>query len=262
MIVRHDEAYVLRTQELGESDLIVSLFSREHGTLRGVARAARNSRRRFGGALEVATRVRVGWTESPRRELHRIEQLDCLRSHAAMQSDPALQAGCAVVCEVTEALGREGQSEGRAFQLVGAVLDALERGCHPWVAVRYFEYWMLRIHGLVAELESCAGCSEELPVAASARVDRHGALRCARCAAEAAGVLHHPFGAPERAFLDEARHRAPGAMSCTTAVAAPGSALEAVLRGTLESFVERRFRTYRHLARATAPPSVPGPAPR
>ena len=255
--MRSDEAYVLRTQELGESDLIVSLFSREHGTLRGVARAARNSRRRFGGALEVLTRVRVHWTESPRRELHRIEQLDCLRTHAPMQSDPALQAACAVVCEVTEALGREGQSEARAFQLVGAVLDALEQGCHPWIAVRYFEFWMLRIHGLLGELESCAACGENLPLAGAARVDRHGALRCARCAATIAGVRQHPFGAPERAFLSEARHRAPSAVSCAPAIAAPGGALEAALRGGLESFVERRLRTYRHLLLATTRPGGP-----
>ena len=251
--VRRDEAYVLRTQELGESDLIVSLFAREHGKVRGVARAARKSRRRYGGALEPLTHVRLSWTEKAGRELHRIESLDCLRSFAAMQGDPALQAACAVLSEISDALSREGQCEPRAFQLLGAVLGALEHGCDPWIAVRYFEFWMLRIHGLLGELESCATCGSALGTARSSRVDRHGAVRCARCAS---GLTErqHALGAAEREFLDQARRRAPGDVTAEPATVAPGHALEAALRGTLESFVERRLRTYRHLDGATRPP--------
>ena len=94
---------MLRTQELGDSDLIVSLVAREHGKLRGVARAARSSRRRFGGVLEPLTRVRVAWTEKVGRELHRIDSMDCVRSFSEMQADPARQAACAVLSEVSEA---------------------------------------------------------------------------------------------------------------------------------------------------------------
>jgi len=253
LILRHDEAYVLRTQELGESDLIVSLFTREHGTLRGVARAARKSRRRYGGALEPLTLVRLGWAEKQGRELHRIEALDCVRSFATMQSDPVTQAACAVLSEVTESLGREGQSESRAFQLLGAVLAALEQGCPAWVAVRYFEFWMLRIHGLLAELDACAGCGARLPHDRAARVDRHGILRCSRCASSSGGRQHR-FGERERAFLEQARSCPPAQVSCNAEAVAPGQGLEAALRGTLESFVERRFRTYRHLAAVAARP--------
>ncbi len=51
MRARTAEAFVLRTGSLGESDVLVTLFTREQGKVRGVARAARRSRKRFGGAL-------------------------------------------------------------------------------------------------------------------------------------------------------------------------------------------------------------------
>ena len=63
MVIHRSEAYVIRTMTLGESDVLATLFTREEGKVRGVARAARRSRKRFGGALEPLTRVRALYAE-------------------------------------------------------------------------------------------------------------------------------------------------------------------------------------------------------
>jgi len=47
------EAIVLRTWPFHESDLVVSLLTREQGRVKGVARHALRSQRRFGGALNL-----------------------------------------------------------------------------------------------------------------------------------------------------------------------------------------------------------------
>ena len=54
------------------------------------------------------------------------------------------------------------------------------------------------------------------------------------------------------AFISEARRSLPAQLKELSAAAKPGSALEALLRGTLESFAERSFRTYRHLQAASS----------
>src|ERR1700721_3155168 len=59
MALKESEAIVLRTYPLRESDLLVTLFTRMEGKVKGVARAAMKSRRRFGGALEPLTYVRA-----------------------------------------------------------------------------------------------------------------------------------------------------------------------------------------------------------
>ncbi|HEX7488511.1 MAG TPA: DNA repair protein RecO, partial [Anaeromyxobacteraceae bacterium] len=48
---------VLRTVDYGESDRVVTLLTAERGKVSAFARAARASRRRFGGALEHFTLV-------------------------------------------------------------------------------------------------------------------------------------------------------------------------------------------------------------
>src|SRR5438552_17650000 len=63
------DALILRTYKLGESDRIVVFLTGDRGKRRGVAKNARQSRRRFGGGLEPMTHARVGYFERERREL-------------------------------------------------------------------------------------------------------------------------------------------------------------------------------------------------
>jgi DNA repair protein RecO (recombination protein O) len=251
---RTDEAYVLATQPLGESDLIVTLLGEQAGLVRGVAAYARTSRRRFGGALEPLTRVRAAWVEKPGRELHRIESLDPARSYAAMQAEPARQAACAVLAEMFRSVAREEQPEPQGFRLLGAVLDALEEGLDPFAAVRYAEYWTLRLHGVLGDPSACADCGAPLPAAGWASPT--SGVVCPDCLrARSTGARR--LTAADREFLRAAAVSPPSAMAAHRAAARPGGALETLLRGGVETFVERTLRTYRHLqALAVAEPPV------
>ncbi len=239
-----DEAYVLGTSELGEADLIVTLLAEHHGRVRGVAASARKSRRRFGGALDPMTRVNAAWVEREGRELHRIESLDMTRSYAAMQADPALQAAVAVLCEVTGAFVHDGQPEEATFRLLGAVLTALEGGLHPWLAVRYVEYWTLKLHGVLPDLAHCAECGEPLTASASRWVVPGAGLLCGSCPKPAGAVR---ISAEAFAALSELDRKPPARLEVDPEIARPSGPLETLLRGTLEAFAEKSFRTYRHL---------------
>lgn len=250
MARRSDEAYVLRTQALGEADLIVTLLAEHAGRLRGVAASAKRSRRRFGGALDPMTRVRAAWSEREGRELHRIESLEPARSFSSMQSEPATQAACAVLAEIAGALASEEEPDPKGFRLLGAVLDALEGGLDPWVAVRYFEYWTLRLHGLLPDVSSCGACGAELRGAAGIPVEARGFALCAACE-RAAGGRRGTLSREDLEFLRAAAARGPSEMATHREASRPGGALEALLRGAIEAFTERSFRAYRHLERAT-----------
>jgi len=238
---------VLRTHEIGEADLIVTLLCERAGRVRGVARAARKSRRRFGGTLEPLSEVHARWSEREGHELHRIDALELIRSHSAMQSDPGLQAICAVLSEVATSVAREAQADPQGFRLMGAVLEALESGTDPWVALRYFEYWTLRLHGLLPDLSACGGCGRAMSGGERAVVSVGRGLVCARCCGDH-GVSGKALGPADLEFLDRAARSRPEAMNDCGRAARPGGVVEELLRGTLEAFVERTFRTYRHLA--------------
>lgn len=238
---------MLGTTELGEADLIVTLLAENTGRLRGVAPSARKSRKRFGGRLEPMTRVVVTWAQREGRELHRIESMETLRSFASMQADPARQAACAVLAEITGAVVHEGEAEPRTYRLLGAVLEALEGGLDPWIAVRYAEYWTLRLHGVLPDLDACGECGSEL-AASETRWVAGAAVLCRRCPKPAGAVA---LTAADRDALAAFAKSEPSAVVATAESVRPDGALERLLRRALETFVERTFRTYRHLRAAT-----------
>ena len=61
------EALVLRKSSYGEADLLVTLFSRELGKFRALAKNAKKSRKRFGGRLDFFNRLTIDVTLNKRR---------------------------------------------------------------------------------------------------------------------------------------------------------------------------------------------------
>jgi DNA repair protein RecO (recombination protein O) len=181
-IPHHGEAIVLRTWPFHEADLLVSLFTREQGRVKGVARHAMKSRKRFGGALEPATHVRAHYTEKPRQELVRLDSFEILWSPLAAPVDALRLAGMQLVVEVLEEAMPEMAVEDNVFRLAMTVLMSFESGCprsgfsdvgsqrdvgHPhsasvYLPVTYFCLWMNRLMGWWPELGHCAACGLDL----------------------------------------------------------------------------------------------------
>ncbi|MCY4379481.1 MAG: DNA repair protein RecO, partial [Candidatus Dadabacteria bacterium] len=53
------EALILRKSSYGEADLLVTLFSRELGKFRALAKNAKKSQKRFGGRLDFFNRLTI-----------------------------------------------------------------------------------------------------------------------------------------------------------------------------------------------------------
>jgi len=130
VVARVGEALVLRTWPFHEADLLVSLFTREHGKVKGIARHAMRSRRRFGGALEPMTHVRASWAERPKQDLVRLDAFEIMSSPLTGEIDYARVAALELVAEVLDELP-EGAVEDAVFRLALAVLAELQVGRMP-----------------------------------------------------------------------------------------------------------------------------------
>jgi DNA repair protein RecO (recombination protein O) len=160
MIQRVGEAIVLRTWPFHEADLLVSLFTRDQGRVKGVARHAMRSRRRFGGALEPMTHVRATYSERPKQELVRLDSFEIVSSPLTRAIDYERTAALELVAEVLEELP-EGAVDDAVFRLAVAVLDEMQVG-RVWMPVTYFCLWMNRLMGWMPELGHCVVCGLDL----------------------------------------------------------------------------------------------------
>ncbi len=161
MSVLTSEAVVLRTWPLHEADLIVSFFTRDYGRMKGVAKSALKSRKRFGGALEPMTVVRAWFAERPRQELVRLEQLEIVRSPLSVPVDHARMAVLSFFAEVLDEALPEHDPQETVFRLL---LSALEQTTveQPWMPLTYFSLWMTRLMGLLPDIGHCTACGEAL----------------------------------------------------------------------------------------------------
>jgi len=191
MPVLISEAVVLRTWPVHEADLIVSLFTRDYGRLRGVAKAALKSRKRFGGALEPMTLAQAWFAERPRQELVRLDQLEIIRSPLSAPVDHARMAVLSFYAEVIDETLPERDPQDTVFRLLVSVLEqtaavgsepgqagaakpggAQPEAGHiqagqpqagqPWMALTYFSLWMTRLMGLLPDIGRCMVCGEPL----------------------------------------------------------------------------------------------------
>jgi DNA repair protein RecO (recombination protein O) len=252
---REAEAIVLRSHALGESDRIVTFLARGQGKVRGVAKGARRSKRRFGANLELLSRVRLVWFEKERQELGRIESAELLEAFYDLQADPERGAVLACLAEVTDAFAREAQEDDAFFRLLLAVLRAVRDGLDLDWAARYFEIWTLRLHGVIPDLERCGGCGSETAAAGARYLRAEGTIACGRCGARRPGEMVLPVETLKAAA--EIVRRPPAAF---VGVEPPRDALRplGILAAAIfEEVVERRFRSYEVLEQLRRPPGAP-----
>jgi DNA repair protein RecO (recombination protein O) len=164
MSVLTSEAVVLRTWPVHEADLIVSFFTRDYGRMRGVAKSALKSRKRFGGALEPMTQARAWFAERPRQELVRLDQLEILRSPLSEPVDSVRMTVLSFFAELLDEALPDPDPQETVFRLLITVLDQTKVE-QPWMPLTYFQLWMTRLMGLLPEMGHCTACGEALHAA-------------------------------------------------------------------------------------------------
>lgn len=161
MPLKDSEAIVLRTYPLREADLLVTLFTRNEGKVRGVARSAKKSKRRFGGALEPLTYVRAYYEDRERQELTRLDSCEVIDSPLATEVTYARAVALGHLAELLDELLPDREANDAVFRLSLSVLDAI-RGDDVWMPVTYFELWLTRLMGFLPELTECIVCGAAL----------------------------------------------------------------------------------------------------
>lgn len=207
------EAIILRSRAYGESDKIVTFLTADAGKLTGIAKGAKNSRRRFANCLGAFTRVRVHFRTRPGASMVFMESCDLLQPPGPL-SDPAKFAYGSYLVELVDQLTAEGHPIRELYDLLAEGLDELRRGAATAALLRVFELRLLHDAGYDPQLQSCARCHQPLRSAERAFLDPvQGNLVCADCRVRGqptvavAGRTLAVLDAMKAASLGEARKR-------------------------------------------------------
>jgi DNA repair protein RecO (recombination protein O) len=152
------EAIVLAALDYGEADTIVTLFTREYGKIRGIARHGKKSVKRFGAALEIFARLRLRLVL--KEGLCNLRNADIMTVFPRIRADLTKIGYAGYACEVVDRFLPEAQYNPRLFRLLSAYLEHLD--AFPACADdrRFFETNLLNIVGYRLSLDRCERCGE------------------------------------------------------------------------------------------------------
>jgi DNA repair protein RecO (recombination protein O) len=156
-------AIILHHTDYGESDRIVTFLTPDHGRLKGFARAARKSRKRFGAALEPFAEVQLHWVARSSGDLISLRDAELVKLRSGLRRDLETLTLAGYGCELTEALFDESGIGVEVFQLLQAFLDHLDSDGFSVEARLLMELRMLSVAGYVPHLQHCADCFGPLP---------------------------------------------------------------------------------------------------
>src|SRR5512136_1830003 len=118
------EAVVLRHADWGEADRILTLYTRERGKVRAIAKGARKIRSRKAGHLEPFTRVTLQLAKG--RDLLIVTQADTVDAYLPLHDDLVKTGNASYVVELLDRFTSEDESENlQAFRLLTETLDRI-----------------------------------------------------------------------------------------------------------------------------------------
>ena len=118
------DAIVLSTRDHGESDRLVAFHSAGFGTLRGIAKGARRSRKRFANVFEPCSLVRLECRE--KNSYIWIEACELVEPYLPMRTDIEKWAYAALFSEIILEMVPAGEPHPGPFLLHKKTLDRLE----------------------------------------------------------------------------------------------------------------------------------------
>ncbi|MBN1667202.1 MAG: DNA repair protein RecO, partial [Anaerolineales bacterium] len=191
------EAVVLRHSDWGETDRILTLFTRELGKVRAIAKGIRKPRSRKAGHLEPFTRSNLLLARG--RDLFIITQAEAIEAYLPVKEDLILLGYAAYVVELLDRFTYEEGEHPVLYRLLVNSLKRLARGDDPDLVVHYYELRLLDQVGFRPNLFHCSNCENEISAQDQFFSAERGGVLCPQCGR--AGVDARPVSLAALKYL-------------------------------------------------------------
>lgn len=196
-------AIVLRSIPYGEADKIVTLYTLDFGKIKGIAKGAKRSRKRFGNTLEICSYINLSFFEKETSELVRLNHCDLMRSFAGLREDINKLAWASYFIELVNAMTAEKIKNKMLFKLLLVFLNLIDKGILKEEIQRIFEVRLLALLGYQPLLDHCLGCKKGLSGEKNFFSVREGGILCPVCALNHPGLVSISLGTIKTLLLTQ-----------------------------------------------------------
>lgn len=173
------EAIVLRRQNLGEADKLLTLYTPELGKTRVVAKGVRKPTSRKAGHVELFTYARLLVAKG--RNLDIVTQAETIDPFLPIRSELQRTSCAYYVAELVDRFTEEAEENRRLFALLLNALRWLGHAEDMDLVLRYFELRLLDYVGYRPQLFQCVRCAQTLGTDAGLFSSAEGGVLCLSC---------------------------------------------------------------------------------
>lgn len=127
-ISRETSAIVLNSHDHGESDKIITFYTRDFGKIAGIAKGANRSKKRFLNKLELFSHLVISYKEKQNSSLVFLSEAELYTSFIEIRSDIDKYVSATLVREVLLLATVEGECDRELFKLLHWSLESLAEG--------------------------------------------------------------------------------------------------------------------------------------
>lgn len=152
------EAIVLKHNDFGEADRLLTLYTRQRGKLRALAKGVRKMHSRKGGHVEPFTEVSLQLATG--RSMFIVSQAEAINSYVRLREELELVGYASYCVEMLDKFTYEDEENSPVYRLIVNTLARLNNGDEVELAVRYYEIQLLNLLGFRPELHKCVVSNE------------------------------------------------------------------------------------------------------
>lgn len=174
------EGIVIKHQDWGEADRIITVFTRELGKVRMVAKGARKVQSRKGGHVEPFTHILAQLDRTS--DLPIINQVETLEPFMELRDSLENITVGLYVMELVDRFTRDEEGEDLPlFQLLRETLLRLAASTDKWPVLCYFQLRLLDVLGYRPSLFHCAVCQRKIEPVDQYFSPMQGGVVCPAC---------------------------------------------------------------------------------
>ncbi|UAL51073.1 DNA repair protein RecO [Metabacillus dongyingensis] len=153
------EGIVIRTNDYGETNKIVTIYTRELGKVGVMARGAKKPNSRLTSSTQLFTYGYFLFQKSS--GLGGLQQGETISSMRGIREDIFLTAYASYTAELLDKSTEQNEPNPFLFELFNQTLQLLNEGVDPDVLLYIFEMKIVNVLGLYPQLDSCVNCSSK-----------------------------------------------------------------------------------------------------
>lgn len=183
MSITKTEAIVLKSIKFGDTSRIATLYTKDHGKVKVIAKGVRSPKSRLAGALQTFSHLQVVFYKKRTSEIYLLSQTDTIEAYQSFYKDLNRYVFASAALELLDRLITGEESNPRLFELTLATLSFMQ-SCGEESLEKAFGFFALKLTDLLGykpKFDRCTGCSRSVEAELILFSSEKGGIICGRC---------------------------------------------------------------------------------